>query len=110
MLNSEVKDAVPVVSYAVLRMETMADRIKQLRVARGFTQETFGKAVGVTKSAVSQWEDGSTKNIKLSTFLRVLEVLHTDANYLIWGDARGPAGGPSSTGRHRILRPKPSES
>jgi transcriptional regulator with XRE-family HTH domain len=107
MLNLEVKDAVPLVSYAVPRMETMGDRIKQLRVARGYSQEAFGKLVGVTKSAVSQWEDGSSKNVKLQTFLKVLEVLHTDANYLIWGDKRSP-NDPSSTGKHRALRPPKS--
>lgn len=108
MLNPGVKDAVPVVSYAAFHMETMADRIKRLREARGYTQESFGKAVGVTKSAVSQWEDGSTKNVKLVTFLKVVEVLHTDANYLIWGDKRSPNDS-SSTGSRRALRPKPPE-
>jgi transcriptional regulator with XRE-family HTH domain len=103
MLNLEVKDAVQEVAYAYNRMETMGDRIRRLREARGLTQEQFGKLVGVTKSAISQWEGGSTKNIKLATFLLVLEVLHTDANYLISGP-----GGPSSSGRHRALRPPKS--
>jgi HTH-type transcriptional regulator / antitoxin HipB len=72
-------------------METMGDRIRQLRKARNLTQEQFAKAVGVTKSAVSQWEDGSTKNLKLDTFLRVLETLGTDAEFLIFGPERGAA-------------------
>lgn len=91
MLNSEIKDAVQVVSYAELHMETMGDRIKQLRKARNLTQDEFAKSVGVTKSAVSQWEDGSTKNLKLDTFLRVLETLGTDAEFLIFGPERGAA-------------------
>jgi transcriptional regulator with XRE-family HTH domain len=93
MLNLEVKDAVPDVSYALLAMETMGDRVRVQRNGRGLTQEQLGKLVGVSKSAVSQWEDGSTKNIKLATFLLLIEVLHTDANYLIWGNSKGP--GPS---------------
>lgn len=72
-------------------METMGDRIRQLRKARNMTQEEFAKAVGVTKSAVSQWEDGSTKNLKLDTFLRVLDTLGTDAEFLIFGPERGGA-------------------
>lgn len=108
MLNLQVKDAVPVVCHAASGMETMAERIKRLRVAQGFTQEGFGKAVGVTKSAVSQWEDGSTKNIKLSTFLRVLDVLHTDANYLIWGENRAPVGGGAAS--KRVVRSRTGES
>lgn len=91
MLNLEVKDAVPNVAYARSPMETMGDRIKQLRKARNLTQEEFAKRVGVTKSAVSQWEDGSTKNLKLDTFLRVLEALGTDAEFLIFGPDRGGA-------------------
>lgn len=72
-------------------METMGDRIKQLRRARNLTQEAFAQAVGVTKSAVSQWEDGSTKNLKLATFILVLDVLATDAEFLIYGPERGVA-------------------
>jgi transcriptional regulator with XRE-family HTH domain len=91
MLNLQVKDAVQTRPYAFLAMETMGDRIKQLRRARNLTQEQFAQAVGVTKSAVSQWEDGSTKNLKLQTFLMVLEVLATDAEFLIYGPERGAA-------------------
>jgi transcriptional regulator with XRE-family HTH domain len=91
MLNLQVKDAVQTRSYAFLAMETMGDRIRQLRHARKLTQEQFAQAVGVTKSAVSQWEDGSTKNLKLATFLMVLEVLATDAEFLIYGPDRGGA-------------------
>jgi transcriptional regulator with XRE-family HTH domain len=91
MLNLGIKDAVQTVPYAQLHMETMGDRIRQLRKARNLTQEEFAKSVGVTKSAVSQWEDGSTKNLKLDTFLRVLETLGTDAECLIFGPDRGGA-------------------
>jgi transcriptional regulator with XRE-family HTH domain len=100
MLNLEVKDAVHSVPYA-LRMETMGDRIRQLRSARNMTQDQLAKAVGVTKSAVSQWEDGSSKNLKLPTFLLVLEVLGTDANFLIFGPDRAPAG---TSGRYKALK------
>lgn len=92
MLNLKVKDAVPEVSYAQL-METMGDRLKRLRVARGLTQPEFAKLVGVTKSAISQWEDGSTKNLKLEVLARVLDILNTDLQYLVWGENRAPAGG-----------------
>jgi transcriptional regulator with XRE-family HTH domain len=44
----------------------------------------------VTKSAVSQWEAGATQNIKLKTFLALLEVLGTDYEYLVYGADRAP--------------------
>lgn len=106
MLNLQVKDAVPLVSYAVL-METIGDRIRILRVARGLTQEQLAKRSGVTKSAVSQWEDGSTKNLKLQTFMLVLEALQTDADYLIFGENRRP-GGPGASGKARVPKLPPS--
>lgn len=91
MLNRMVKDAVLKVAYAHL-METMGERLRRLRVARGYTQPEFAKLVGVTKSAVSQWEDDSTKNLKLTTLARVLDVLGTDLQYLVWGEHRAPGG------------------
>jgi DNA-binding XRE family transcriptional regulator len=105
MLNSQGKHAKPLYPYASGRMETMGDRIRQLRNARALTQEGLGRLVGVTKSAVSQWEDGSTKNLKLETFLRVCEALKTDAEYLIWGADRAAAG-PGGVLR-RVWKPKP---
>lgn len=98
MLNRIVKDAVPGVSYAS-SMETMGERLRRLRVARGYTQPEFAKLVGVTKSAVSQWEDDSTKNLKLTTLARVLEILGTDLQYLVWGEHRSPSGHTNSVGK-----------
>jgi DNA-binding XRE family transcriptional regulator len=108
MLNPLVKDAKLPVFYA-RRMETMGDRIRHLRIARGYTQPALGDLCGVSKSAVSQWEGGSTANIKLQAFLKLCTVLQTDPEYLIWGEHRSPNGekpghGPRSdapTGRNR---------
>jgi transcriptional regulator with XRE-family HTH domain len=97
MLDFQVKDAIRDVPYAI-RMETIGDRIRQCRNARGMTQLELAEAVGVTKGAVSQWELGGTKNVKLSTFLRLVEVLHTTAEYLVSGQT------PAATGRYRAVR------
>lgn len=63
-----------------------------LREAKELTQTQLGEKVGVTKSAVSQWELGQTSNIKLQTFLRLLDILGTKYEYLVFGAARGPGG------------------
>ena len=99
MLNTEIKDAEQRFGYAVYMPtnETMGDRIKTLRQARGLTQEQLGELVGVSKSAVSQWEGGGVANIKLPTFLRLLEALRTDAEYLIFGPDRNQARHPGRT-------------
>lgn len=106
MLNRLVKDAVPARPYADCMEsaeidETMGERIKRLRSARGLTQPEFAKLVGVTKSAVSQWEDGSTKNLKLPVVAKVIQVLDTDLAYLIWGNRRAPTGERPARPPHR---------
>ena len=98
MLDTLVKDAIPQGPYAS-RMETMGDRLRQCRNSRGLTQQQLADSLGVTNGAVSQWELGGTKNIKLVTFLRVLEILQTSADYLIFGDAKV-----SASGKFRALR------
>ena len=80
-------------------METMGQRIKALREARGMSQQELGQRVGVSKSAVSQWETDSTASVKLPTFLALLEVLHTDMEYLVYGPRRQPGGGQTHTPR-----------
>lgn len=101
MLHTPVKDATQDVPYAH-RMETIGDRIRQCRIARGMTQQQLADAVGVTKGAVSQWELGGTKNVKLDTFLKLIAALHTTAEYLVTGPS------PASSGRYRALK-KPTE-
>lgn len=88
MLNIEVKHAEQSNLYAVPLMETMGARIRRLREAKGLTQPALAELCGVTKSAVSQWEDESTANIKLEPFLRLCEHLGTDPRYLVWGPER----------------------
>lgn len=79
--------------YAV-PMETMGERIRTLRQARGWSQGQLADRVGVTTGAVSHWENGATKNIKLQTFLSLCSELATTPHYLIWGPAK-PSPAPS---------------
>ncbi len=76
------RNGLPVIS------DNMGTRIRQLRESQGMTCEQFGHRVGVSKAAVSFWENSQTLNIKLETFLRVLEVLQTDFEYLLYGVKR----------------------
>ena len=43
-------------------------------------------AIGVTEAAVSEWETGNSLNLKLQTFLHILDVLGVaEPEYLIRG-------------------------
>lgn len=71
-------------------METMGDRIRVLREARGLSQQQLADKLGVTKGAVGQWERGLTKNVKNLTMLALCDVLQTDQKYLLFGPDRKP--------------------
>jgi putative transcriptional regulator len=77
-------------AYALDINESMGTRIRALREAKALTQTDLAIAVGVTKTAVSAWETGQALNIRLQTFLRVLNVLGVSKpEDLIWG-TQGP--------------------
>ncbi len=89
MLELNFKDAGGLPAYAAFPMETMGQRIKRLRESRNWTQSDLSELVGVTVSAVSQWELDQTENVKLVPFLRLAKVLETDPHYLVFGQTRG---------------------
>lgn len=54
-------------------MRDIGAYIKQLRTERGMTQEEVGKIIGVQKAAVQKWENGTVKNLKRSTILKLAD-------------------------------------
>lgn len=62
---------------------TTGQRIKQLRVQKGLSQEQLGNMVGVKKAAINKYESGLVVNIKRSTILKLANVLESDPVYLL---------------------------
>jgi transcriptional regulator with XRE-family HTH domain len=89
MLELNFNDAGKRFAYASTAMETMGQRIKMMRDQRGWTQTQLADLVGVTVSAVSQWELDQTENVKLLPFLRLAKLFETDPHYLVFGQGRG---------------------
>ena len=59
----------------------MGSRIKEARIQKGFTQEYLANKIGVTKSAIANYENEiSTPKIEL--LYKLFDVLQCDANYL----------------------------
>lgn len=90
-------------------MQTMGERIRFLREARGLSQEGLAdrlakRGVKVSGNAISQWERGETQNIKLQTFLALVDELGTTHEYLVHGPSE--PGQRDSTGRYRNLKPR----
>ena len=79
---------------------TTGQRIKQLRLAKGLSQEQLGSMVGVKKAAINKYESGLVVNIKRSTIAKLAEALDTDPVYLLGLTEQAPA--PPGNERSRI--------
>lgn len=67
------------------KMENTGDRIRQARKAAGLTAAELAHRVGVTKSAVLQWESGATKNVRPTNLWAVSHATGCSAEWLIYG-------------------------
>ncbi len=58
------------------------DRLKELRIERGVTQEEVGKVVNTSKMAVSHWEKGHSEP-SIAQLILLTEFFGVSADYLI---------------------------
>ena len=58
-------------------MTTIAKRLNKLRIREGLNQSQLAKSVGVTRAAVSRWEQGDIDSILAKNALRVASTLGT---------------------------------
>lgn len=66
-------------------MTTIGERIREARNRAGVTQPVLAEMVGVSASAVSQWESGSTKGLKPDNLFRVADALRVSPRWLAVG-------------------------
>lgn len=59
------------------------ERIKELRVNAGLTQEELGEKLGVQKSAIAKWENGRVKNLKSKYVLAMAELFDVTPSYVM---------------------------
>lgn len=64
----------------------MSDRIKELRLAAGLTQEELGEKLGLQKSAIAKYENGRVENIKRSTIQAMAELFGVSPSYVLGFD------------------------
>lgn len=79
-------------------------RIRIARRAQGMTQDDLARTVGVTRSAVAQWETGRAGQLG-GNLARVARALATSAEYLLSGEARADQSNPTvATDELSLLR------
>lgn len=72
------------------KSETIFDRIKRVREELGLSQTVIAKRIGVTRSAVSQWESGQTQEISAANLRLLAKALNKSMEWLVDG---GPEEG-----------------
>ena len=63
-------------------MMSFKERLKELRIERGVTQEEVGKIVNTSKMAVSHWEKGHSEP-SIAQLILLTEYFGVSADYLI---------------------------
>lgn len=66
-----------------MAIENMAQKIKELRQAKGLTLEQVASVVGVGKSTVRKWETGMIANMKRDKIAALAKALGTTPAYLM---------------------------
>lgn len=63
-------------------LDVFPDRIREIRQRCGYTQETLGKELSVSRSLVSAWEQG-TVSPTVKQLIHMTELFHVSADHLI---------------------------
>lgn len=58
-------------------------KLKQLRLAKGYTLEELGNIVGVGKSTVRKWETGAIANMRRDKIAKLAQALDTTVEEII---------------------------
>ncbi len=69
-----------------LGTEGVATRIREARRALGLTQDELARRIGVSRSAIAQWETDRTGQVR-ANLARVAAVLGVSIGYLITGES-----------------------
>jgi transcriptional regulator with XRE-family HTH domain len=79
-------DAPSVDADSGLGTEGVAVRIREARRALGLTQDELARRVGVSRSAIAQWETDRTGQVR-ANLARVAAVLGVSIGYLVAGES-----------------------
>lgn len=66
-------------------MSLLEQRINESRLERGMSASDLARAVGVTSAAVSRWEKGQVKNLRMEHLFTIARILDINPEWLATG-------------------------
>jgi transcriptional regulator with XRE-family HTH domain len=66
-------------------MNTIGQRLRATRIARGFSQKAVAESAGVTNAAVSKWESNGGEAMSAVVALHISRFLNVNPFWLIFG-------------------------
>jgi transcriptional regulator with XRE-family HTH domain len=70
-------------------MGSFDERLKQKREARGLTQTDLAARLGISRQAIHQLENGSSKSMKPANLVAAADILRVDIRWLAIGGEEG---------------------
>lgn len=64
-------------------MNNIQKRLKETRKQKGFTQKKIADLLGVTQQTYQQIEAGSTQDMRVSTLIKLCELLEISSDWLL---------------------------
>ncbi|GAB0116911.1 hypothetical protein Acid7E03_09830 [Acidisoma sp. 7E03] len=83
-------------------VEGVATRIRDIRRSLGLTQDELASRIGVSRSAIAQWETDRTGQVR-SNLARVAAVLGVSVGYLLTGEHAGADMGAETADERALL-------
>jgi transcriptional regulator with XRE-family HTH domain len=83
--------------------ETFGERLRRLRLDKGFALMTLAMRVGLTEACLRQLETGRTREPRLCDGMRLADALGADPRYLAFGEGDPPPRTPDLAERVAAL-------
>ncbi|MBI0908000.1 helix-turn-helix transcriptional regulator [Streptococcus uberis] len=66
-----------------INKEAVSERLRQIRINKNLTMEEWGAILGIAKSSISRWENGTIPHPR--TLKKIAEISNVDINYILYG-------------------------
>ncbi len=83
--------------------ETVGARIRAARLAQNMTQADLAEAVGVSRSAVAQWETERSGQVR-GNLTKIAAILAVPVEHLLTGKTGGVPIGPENATENALMR------